>query len=405
MGRGHYRAARGRSNLPYPRGRGRMGRIKELKHLGALTVLSAVVAVAPAHAASSATRARTVEEVAPGVHLIRHPDAPDEFPQSNTTVVIGERAVLVVDSCYLPSAAREDIAEIKRWTDKPVRYVVNTHWHYDHQMGNVAYRDAFPGVSILAHSGDAQPDRGLRPRLVRPLPRPRAAVPEAARRRQGQRRPRALRQRQEDVPRRARGARPRGEGVRRARPARGGADAGRDVRGGAVGRPRRAGGGGALPRPRQHRRRHRRVAAEGARAGRGRPGRAPGPLSRRRVPGGFRTHARPRGRARPAADRARPRRAAARDRVPADDRGVPGGRERAGERCPIYAWATARATWRTSRRRSRARSTSPAGAERFAGDDPDSRDTSTASASRASSARRTRVSQGALAAQGTSCFS
>ena len=87
-------------------------------------------------AASSATRARTVEEVAPGVHLIRHPDAPDEFPQSNTTVVIGERAVLVVDSCYLPSAAREDIAAIleqpvhlflfvkvrENWGDDPERY-------------------------------------------------------------------------------------------------------------------------------------------------------------------------------------------------------------------------------------------------------------------------------------------
>ena len=128
------------------------GRINKLKHLGTLTLLAAVASVPPSSAASSATRARTVEEVAPGVHLIRHPDAPDEFPQSNTTVVIGERAVLVVDSCYLPSAAREDIAEIKRWTDKPVRYVVNTHWHYDHQMGNAAYRDAFPGVSILAHA-------------------------------------------------------------------------------------------------------------------------------------------------------------------------------------------------------------------------------------------------------------
>jgi cyclase len=127
-------------------------RINELKHLGMLAVLAAVAAAPSSHAASSATRVRSVEEVAPGVHLIRHPDAPDEFPQSNTTVVLGARDVLVVDSCYLPSAAREDIAQIRRLTDKPVRYVVNTHWHYDHQMGNAAYRDAFPGVSVLAHA-------------------------------------------------------------------------------------------------------------------------------------------------------------------------------------------------------------------------------------------------------------
>lgn len=122
-----------------------------MKNLGALTILAAVVAASPSHAASSASRARTVEEVAPGVHLIRHPDAPDEFPQSNTTVVVGAREVLVVDSCYLPSAAREDIATIRALTDKPVRWLVNTHWHYDHQMGNAAYRDAFPGISIVAH--------------------------------------------------------------------------------------------------------------------------------------------------------------------------------------------------------------------------------------------------------------
>ena len=65
--------------------------------------------------------------------------------------------------------------------------------------------------------GDARPDRGLQPGLVRPLPRPRAPVPEAARRRQGRRRPRALRQRQEDVPGRDRRARPRRQGVRRSR--------------------------------------------------------------------------------------------------------------------------------------------------------------------------------------------
>src|SRR3954465_15248303 len=80
---------------------------------------------------SSVTTKRTVTKLADGVYMIRHPDAPDTFPQGNTTVVIGEKGVLVVDSCYLPSSAREDIAQIKQWTPLPVKWLVNTHWHND----------------------------------------------------------------------------------------------------------------------------------------------------------------------------------------------------------------------------------------------------------------------------------
>jgi glyoxylase-like metal-dependent hydrolase (beta-lactamase superfamily II) len=114
--------------------------------LGAI-VVTAGVAVAD----SSVTTQRSVTKVADGVYSIRHADAPDTNPQGNTTVIIGERAVLVVDSSYLPSSAAEDIAQIRRWTDRPVRYLLNTHWHPDHQRGNSVYVDAFPDVAIVAH--------------------------------------------------------------------------------------------------------------------------------------------------------------------------------------------------------------------------------------------------------------
>lgn len=100
---------------------------------------------------STSTTVRSTEQVADGIHFIRHEDAPDAFPQGNTTVIVGTEAALVIDSCYLPSSAQRDVADIRRWTSVPVRYLVNTHWHYDHTMGNGVYRDAFPGVLILAH--------------------------------------------------------------------------------------------------------------------------------------------------------------------------------------------------------------------------------------------------------------
>ena len=95
------------------------------------------------------TGERTVTRVADGVYVIRHPEAPDQFPQGNTTVIIGEQYVLVVDSGYLPSTAREDMAQIRQWTDRPIRYLVNTHWHNDHVSGNHAFEEAWPAAVWL----------------------------------------------------------------------------------------------------------------------------------------------------------------------------------------------------------------------------------------------------------------
>jgi glyoxylase-like metal-dependent hydrolase (beta-lactamase superfamily II) len=119
---------------------------------------------------SVTTRERTSVAVAPDIHVIRHEDAPDTFPQGNTTVVVGEREALVVDSCYLPSSAKKDIAQIHQWTKKPVRYLVNTHWHYDHTMGNGVYKDAFAGLSIVAHRETKKQIEGYNPQWFAKFP-------------------------------------------------------------------------------------------------------------------------------------------------------------------------------------------------------------------------------------------
>lgn len=94
---------------------------------------------------------RKVTKLTDGVYEIEHQVGLDGFASGNTTVIIGERQVFVVDSCFLPSAAREDIAQIRQWTDKPVSFVLNTHFHNDHNLGNRAYMDAFPALTIIAH--------------------------------------------------------------------------------------------------------------------------------------------------------------------------------------------------------------------------------------------------------------
>jgi cyclase len=116
------------------------------------------------------TTARTVTKIAEGIFVIRHPDAPSRFPQSNTTVIVGDREVMVVDTTYLPSAAREDLAEIRKLTNKPIRYVVNTHWHLDHVMGNAVYLEAFPKLSIIAHKETAKQSANYYPGILERFP-------------------------------------------------------------------------------------------------------------------------------------------------------------------------------------------------------------------------------------------
>lgn len=136
---------------------------KTLRKLICLILSLGVLNTIVLSADSVKTLERTVEKLAEGVYMIRHKDAPDTFPQGNTTVIIGDREVLVVDSCYLPSSAREDIAQIRQWTDKPVRYLVNTHWHFDHTMGNGTYWEGFPSLTIIAHNATAKQSTGYNP--------------------------------------------------------------------------------------------------------------------------------------------------------------------------------------------------------------------------------------------------
>jgi cyclase len=139
--------------------------------LGLLTHLPCARAIAadtPAQDRSVVTRERTVVEIESGVYVIRHKDAPDTNPQGNTTVIVGDRSVLVIDSGYLPSSTREDIAQIRQWTARPVRYLVNTHWHPDHIRGNPLYAAEFPGLTILAHRTTPELQEGYDgPNLVR----------------------------------------------------------------------------------------------------------------------------------------------------------------------------------------------------------------------------------------------
>jgi cyclase len=66
----------------------------------------------------------------------------------NAAIIVNQDDVLVVDSHASPAAAWALAEQIKSITDKPIRFVVNTHYHWDHAHGNQIYG---PGVEIIGH--------------------------------------------------------------------------------------------------------------------------------------------------------------------------------------------------------------------------------------------------------------
>ena len=76
----------------------------------------------------------------------------------NAAVIINEDDVLIVDSHSKPSAAKALLKQIGKITQNPVRYVVNTHFHYDHARGNQAFFSGFPHEVTLISSEQTRKD-------------------------------------------------------------------------------------------------------------------------------------------------------------------------------------------------------------------------------------------------------
>ena len=93
---------------------------------------------------------------------------------SNSAVIVNRDEVMIVDSHISPESGRAMLQELKAITDKPVRFLINTHFHYDHSNGNQAFP---PGVDIIGHeytrrrlTGDIL-EKGMFADLLKGLPK------------------------------------------------------------------------------------------------------------------------------------------------------------------------------------------------------------------------------------------
>jgi len=103
-----------------------------------MRIISLLLAVLlQALSAATVGKAYRFEKIADGVYYATATGS--MVTGSNNVAIIGDRDVLVVDTGTTPAAARAFVEDLKLLTPKPVRYVVNTHFHYDHTDGNQVY--------------------------------------------------------------------------------------------------------------------------------------------------------------------------------------------------------------------------------------------------------------------------
>lgn len=116
--------------------------------LMALALIIACATAPPEEETADAAKAptHTFEEVAPGVYFAQ--GTGEVNVGSNSMVVVNDEDVLVVDSHITPDAARELVTAIAGLTDKPIKTLVNTHFHFDHANGNQVFGE---GIEIIGH--------------------------------------------------------------------------------------------------------------------------------------------------------------------------------------------------------------------------------------------------------------
>src|SRR5215203_4879863 len=117
-----------------------------------ILAVAALLAILPARGQVNQRRENfDVQRLESGVYALIRREPASVWFNPNNVFIIGKKDVIVVDANISSEYAREVLGALRKLTDKPVKYVVNTHWHEDHIIGNRVYRDAFPGVQFVGH--------------------------------------------------------------------------------------------------------------------------------------------------------------------------------------------------------------------------------------------------------------
>ena len=94
---------------------------------------------------------RQTVQVTDRVHVIYRTWTSTEPPFEGNSVVFEQSdGLVVVDAGGSPLSGRHIVEQIRSFSDKPVKYLIYTHWHGDHDLGAGAFREAWPAVRIIS---------------------------------------------------------------------------------------------------------------------------------------------------------------------------------------------------------------------------------------------------------------
>ena len=113
-----------------------------------------IIAAAAAGVAAAQTDRFDNFKMREGIPLQLKQIAPDLYflyddLSSNSAFLVTDEGVLVIDTRQHPAHGRDLIERIRKITDKPIKWVINTHAHGDHFSGNPAFKAV--GATIIAH--------------------------------------------------------------------------------------------------------------------------------------------------------------------------------------------------------------------------------------------------------------
>jgi cyclase len=113
------------------------------------------IAVVAIVISSLSARASSAQDLGPGFTKVKdgiYVFAPD---QTTTTcsIVVTQEGVVMIDSCNNPLDSRKMLAAVKKVTDKPIRFLIDTETHNDHTGGHFLFS---PPATIISHEGTGE---------------------------------------------------------------------------------------------------------------------------------------------------------------------------------------------------------------------------------------------------------
>jgi cyclase len=116
---------------------------------GVVAVMLTAILLTPSPArAQQPTPEVVVKQIASDLYFLF------DFEGSNCVFLVTDDGVLLIDTRTHPREGRDLLARIRKVTDKPIKWVINSHFHGDHHMGNIVFKDL--GATFVAQEETAR---------------------------------------------------------------------------------------------------------------------------------------------------------------------------------------------------------------------------------------------------------